>query len=183
MLSLLVLERKLPPNSAEKARRPTIAPGSGTSTITVNPDSDFFEGETVCLSSTKTIISASGATISQPLNSLFQVAVNPFTIGDSFTTETIETNNHAYDTEFADVTGDGLSDLIFASQGGIGFYTNDGTGGFTSKTTIRTAIYLDSYPIDLDLDGDIDIVAGGFQDRVYWFENNGDGIIKICFSW
>lgn len=149
--------------------------GSGTSTITLDPSSDFFAGETVCLSSTKNIVSESGATISQPLNSLFQVAADPFTIGNAFTTETIETNDYANDTEFADVTGDGLPDLIFASQGGIGFYTNDGTGGFTSKTTIRTAIYLDSYPVDLDLDGDIDIVAGGFQDRVYWFENNGDG--------
>ena len=91
----------------------------------------------------------------------------------------------ANDVAGADLDGDGDQDFAAAAASGneIAWYRNDGQNpaGF-AKTTIDSALSsaFDVETIDLDADGDIDVLAtaaylccGGSPGEVVWYENNG----------
>ncbi len=78
----------------------------------------------------------------------------------------------------ADVNGDGLPDVIAASQlpGTIAWYKNLGNGDFSPRQVISTALGTPSgvYAADLNGDGLVDIACSAFLDnKVAWFENLG----------
>jgi hypothetical protein len=89
------------------------------------------------------------------------------TAGRFPTTPTVETRKVTP----ADVDGDGDLDLFFANVGWRGtnpqdrLFLNDGTGHFTDETAARlpasSLTSLDGKPVDLDGDGDLDLVVVG----------------------
>jgi len=82
----------------------------------------------------------------------------------------------------ADLDGDGDMDVISVSlfDDKIAWYENlDGMGNFSSEKIITTTtdVPYSIYPVDLDGDGDLDILSAYFgDDKVRWFENaDGSG--------
>lgn len=76
----------------------------------------------------------------------------------------------------ADVDSDGDPDLVVAARstsdvGPIYWYVNDGSGTFTRKTLSATALRgLGIEVVDVDRDGDTDVVEAG-EEGVVWYEN------------
>ena len=64
----------------------------------------------------------------------------------------------------------------------MGWYENDGSGGFSSRRDIE-ADSGDAYAVqgaDLDGDGDLDVLAASFDNnRVAWYENDGEGAFPV----
>lgn len=80
----------------------------------------------------------------------------------------------------ADVNSDGNMDLLSASQNNtVSWYENDGAENFTGHVISFTAnVASDVFAIDMDGDGDMDIVAGGYSPvstpaKLAWYENDG----------
>ena len=79
----------------------------------------------------------------------------------------------------ADLNGDGLPDVIAASQlpGMIAWYQNTGGGTFAARQIISTALFSPTglFAADLDGDGLVDIAASSYPDTiaVAWFKNLG----------
>src|SRR5690606_10006621 len=78
-----------------------------------------------------------------------------------------------------DFNGDGNMDLIFGNQGQSRIFMNDGKANFTDETTQRLpndedTITQDVALIDVDNDGDMDIVMGNENGNQLWI-NNGKG--------
>lgn len=82
-----------------------------------------------------------------------------------------------------DVDGDGDMDVLSASGGGglpggneIAWYENDGNENFTFRMIATTAEGGESvFAIDLDSDGDIDVLSASvFDNIIAWYENDGN---------
>lgn len=116
-----------------------------------------------------------------------------------------ETIAHAEDTcygmsglEIVDLDGDGDQDLVVtngdmmdetcqdahaASLGGVAWFENDGEGRFTYHDIVRVPAAYATRSVDLDGDGDLDVVAACYRDplytkdlapeRLFWLENDG----------
>ena len=106
--------------------------------------------------------------------------------GSSFTRIEIPTLNpdgNPFDASAADVDADGDIDIIaawyFGDDAQVAWYENDGSEGFTERSLAdgndinrTTAIY----PIDLDSDGDLDILSASessSSNEIFWYENDG----------
>lgn len=76
-----------------------------------------------------------------------------------------------------DMDGDGDGDVVLSNDGLFWLENSDGNGTFTTEHIISTESTFTFLPVDLDNDGDIDIVVPeGYDDIVIWFENtNGLG--------
>ncbi len=80
-----------------------------------------------------------------------------------------------------DIDGDGDEDIV-ATYGGsslILWYENTGNG-FSKTQNLLSNIHFNSYPIDvvcedIDLDGNIDVVASYDNRAILWFKSNGSG--------
>ncbi|MEL7221092.1 MAG: FG-GAP-like repeat-containing protein, partial [Bacteroidota bacterium] len=88
---------------------------------------------------------------------------------------------YIYNTTLADMDGDGDLDLLFSSStlDIIGWMRNlDGALGF-SEPIILTTDYdqpFSAKPMDVDNDGDLDVIASSFWNDVIWLENlDGNG--------
>lgn len=86
----------------------------------------------------------------------------------------------------ADLTGDGLEDLILGSYGyGIFFYRNTGSVGnwrLERDSIIVQSVLQDSFVLsptfgDLDADGDLDCLLGSFDGKIAYLENVGSAMI------
>ena len=76
-----------------------------------------------------------------------------------------------------DIDNDGQKDVLATTEfspNEIFWFKNNGSGNFSSKIHISNNFsnIKDAFPADFDNDGDIDIVAGGYN-RIYWYENDG----------
>ena len=84
---------------------------------------------------------------------------------------------------FADLDGDGDLDLVVgAYDGTLRSFANDGAGGFTALTGAANpfnGLHVGSYSapsfVDLDGDGDLDLVVGESSGTLRSFANNGEG--------
>jgi hypothetical protein len=89
----------------------------------------------------------------------------------------------------ADLDGDGDADVLsassnFAIDDEVAWYENEGSGVFGSQQVITTAVKkpLSVYAIDLDGDGDADVLSASMgvsargQDKIAWYENEGSGM-------
>jgi hypothetical protein len=101
----------------------------------------------------------------------------------------------------ADWNNDGRTDLLLAGAGGLRFWQQDKEGNFvevTSKTRLEPAIlngdYVAAWAIDIDSDGDVDIVLAPRQGQPLVLRNNQDGTFAVlrpfaevdglrCFTW
>lgn len=80
----------------------------------------------------------------------------------------------------ADINRDGLIDVSSASptDGYVYWYQNSGTGTWTKKTVNPTVLFQNGYyanPIDIDKDGDIDLLCTGSGRDIRWYKNDGTG--------
>ena len=81
-----------------------------------------------------------------------------------------------------DFNYDFKTDLVLASAGGLRFFRQDKPESFTDVTaqtklpaTILKAAYTGAWAIDIEADGDLDIVAGAKDGLPLVLRNNGDG--------
>jgi hypothetical protein len=84
-----------------------------------------------------------------------------------------------------DVNYDLKSDLLFAGAGGMKLYIQGANGKFTDVTakmklpvTITSAPYTGAWTMDIEADGDLDIVLGSAHGEPTVLQNNGDGTWK-----
>ncbi len=84
----------------------------------------------------------------------------------------------AYSVYSADIDGDGDQDVLSASLWGnkIAWYENtDGNGNFGAQQVISTSVDgpQSVYSVDLDGDGDKDVLSASFHDdKIAWYENS-----------
>ncbi len=90
--------------------------------------------------------------------------------------------NYVLNVSANDLDGDGDIDLLSATYGGgnVAWYENtDGLGSFSSKKIISADMpsSFDAFAIDLDLDGDLDVLTHSWTShKIAWFENlDGQG--------
>lgn len=78
-----------------------------------------------------------------------------------------------------DFDNDGDLDIVIVSAGFFGelaWYRNDGQQNFSNYQSFSA--YSTIHTVDLDNDGDVDVLAGnGAQDRIDWFVNDGAGFM------
>ncbi|MEO0572807.1 MAG: VCBS repeat-containing protein [Bacteroidota bacterium] len=118
-------------------------------------------------------------TIEQEVQEVKVLAFEQTIIADSLT--------FLWATDPIDLTGDGISDLLFVDNNGyggkLGYYTGQKENGLWAKTLINTPKELamgDIEAADMDNDGDIDILAAHHSGEweaanepsiLYWYEN------------
>ncbi len=132
-------------------------------------------------------------------NSVF----DPASSGTLSTTPSIAGfNNYRAAPQFADLDGDGNDDLVFGNDDGVmHFFKGDGANNFNEQTgtwdpVLKTGNPFDAFPgylaetapsfIDLDSDGDLDLVLGhggsykysGHQPLAY-LKNEGNAVFQI----
>ena len=98
----------------------------------------------------------------------------------TFTERTFFTVNGTVDVSFGDIDGDGDTDIVFAMPNvdQVAWYENDGLtpAGFTLHD-VATGTHDSPYVVevvDLDQDGDMDILANYNEDMAaVWYENDG----------
>ena len=101
----------------------------------------------------------------------------------SFNANDISTSaDGANDVYAVDIDGDGDIDVLssYNNAGGVvAWYENNGSQSFTAHTLPTnngTEVPNSVYAIDMDKDGDVDVVSGtSSYGRVLWFENDGSG--------
>jgi FG-GAP-like repeat len=80
---------------------------------------------------------------------------------------------------FGDIDGDQDLDLVVSASGSTGsvyWRENDGAGSFGPVNTVASGFFIALALDDLDLDGDLDILADGpFATTLDWYENIGSG--------
>lgn len=78
----------------------------------------------------------------------------------------------------ADLDGDGDADVLCGDQQRIGWFSNDGAGGFGAWLPIEAGPNYAARCVraaDLDGDADMDVLAASWTDEVTWYANDGTG--------
>ncbi len=85
-----------------------------------------------------------------------------------------------------DLNYDFKTDLVVAGAGGVRFFRQDNPGAFTDITTstklpeaILNAAYTGAWAVDIEADGDLDIVLGQGHNVPVVLRNNGDGTFAV----
>ena len=77
-----------------------------------------------------------------------------------FTSSKVSAVSGVYDYQIYDINDDGHNDIVYASSGGVKWVKNDGTGAFSTVTTLTSSFtpYLMGL-CDMDKDGDMEIIG------------------------
>ncbi len=96
--------------------------------------------------------------------------------GSSWLLNSIGTSFVANAVAAGDLDGDGLIDVVGASDATLLWWSADGSGGWTENSIPASQFTKNALEVaDLDGDGDLDIILGSYSDGVDWFENSGAG--------
>lgn len=154
--------------------------GSGTTTITFDPDNNFKAGEVITVTITTTLESSGGSTLTSPVSYQFTTAVDPAPkMPVVFKENIITTDANGATFVFAsDIDSDGDMDVLSASEfdNKIAWYENDGNQNFTTDTiSINASFAASVHTADIDKDGDMDVLsASRGDDKIVWYENDGN---------
>mgnify|MGYP006282705175 FL=1 len=93
--------------------------------------------------------------------------------------QVVDIDLRPYSIHAKDLDGDEDADIIVITSSFVGWYENQGEGSFgpvqmiSNESTSNTEIYVE----DLDGDGDADVLAAiePFENKIVWFENQGEG--------
>jgi len=147
-------------------------------TASLNPTSDFKEGEVVTVNLKNTILSTTNDTLTYGYHFSFTVASN--TSSGTFATKVdYGTDSCAHFVFVSDLDGDGDGDIIVANRPSntVSVLKNNGNGTFATKVDYATGINPNRlYVNDVDGDGDGDIItANRLSNSVSVLTNNGNG--------
>ena len=95
--------------------------------------------------------------------------------GNFYTGNTVRQINDTYASiSSADFDGDGDIDIVSSTDSeGLFYYINDGAENF-ERIYLNSGSDIDIFPIDLDQDGDVDLVGASYNgDYVKWYRNDG----------
>ncbi|MDP6700351.1 MAG: FG-GAP-like repeat-containing protein, partial [Candidatus Latescibacteria bacterium] len=148
--------------------------GNNSTTLTFNPTTDFFPGETVFSTLTSVVQATSGISMTTGHVWQFTTEVSASSPGEFHIGAASDVSADAHTTRavsFGDVDADGDLDLIAGNNGANRLYTGDGSGDFGSGADITSdahATYSTSVG-DTDGDGDLDLIAGNYNqiNRLY----------------
>ncbi len=163
----------------------------GSNTATLDPTSDFIIGETVNVFVTTGVTTSLGTSLSSAYQYSFNVEATGGEILQSPTD--IDFINNISDLKFVDFDNDGDADLVTAesgSNGGLGVYLNDGSGGYTfSDTTFSSNTDVGKIAVaDFDQDGYVDAALtvesqSGFFIKVYINDQAGSFSAPVNYSY
>jgi hypothetical protein len=94
----------------------------------------------------------------------------------TFTAHAIATISAGHNIAVGDVDGDGDIDVVAATNARVMWFDNNGSQTFTQKllpTTVGAGGNNGVTLVDVDRDGDEDILWASLSDNIGWFENNG----------
>ena len=96
--------------------------------------------------------------------------------------ELLPTRGQNESTAVGDVDGDGLIDIVVASQTGTTqVFLNQGNGAFAEHPQPDVGNFADHNVLelaDVDGDGDLDLIAGHINGRGFLFLNDGNGVFS-----
>lgn len=123
------------------------------------------------------IFTADGRNVRQSLMPGFSL---PFPGGDAANAPSL------YAIASADLNSDYRTDLVVAGSGGLRIYLQSPEGKFSDATEAtklepktRNADYFGAWCSDVEMDGDLDIIAAPNQGKPLVFRNNGDGTFAV----
>ena len=81
----------------------------------------------------------------------------------------------------------GVLDIVFTTEFNdkVGWYENDGMEGFTEQPIFAGGVSdqpWKTYPVDMDNDGDMDVIAVFLIKEAVWYENNGSQVFTVLDS-
>ncbi|MCE7994340.1 MAG: hypothetical protein HEP71_20305 [Roseivirga sp.] len=155
--------------------------GGGTNTITFDPVDSLQAGEIIWVTITENVLeNGTSNKLTNPYSYRFTVATSSIT--NSQFLDPVFLNDHEETIRgihTADLTGDGIADIIGSSDTDTTLAWYDGASDF-SRTLIDSTSGRNYYSVvaaDLDNDQDMDIVYAAYLDsELGWYENtSGDG--------
>ncbi|WP_299768632.1 FG-GAP-like repeat-containing protein [uncultured Dokdonia sp.] len=156
-----------------------IVTGAGAN---IDPNRDFFPGETITTTLTTGILNTVQESLRKPFTYQYTAAANPNSPGtfpiighNLIVTDALATVR----INIADIDNDGDLDVVSCSSDSrLFWHKNDGTGNFTQQPNISSNAQFISEVTFGDLDGDanLDILVNSISDsRIIWFKNDGVG--------
>lgn len=99
--------------------------------------------------------------------------------GGAFAAGQVQTGylDFPYDLEVADIDGDGALDMLVAQGASIQWHRNVGGVTYAFGGSLASGFSGRLAPIDIDADGDRDLIAVGFFDPSRWYENVGGSLV------
>ncbi len=155
----------------------SISYNSGTYTATFNPASDFVPGEKVTVVVTTGVQNSQRAAMTSPFAFQFNTVLKGDLLSDK--NSKFFPGTKPYGVAHADFDSDGDLDMIFpnAEKDSITILSNDGSGTFTTATTLftGTSTLPNSLSVaDFDGDGDMDFVITQYlSNGISVYLNNG----------